>query len=276
MIEFSKMCAGGNDFIVIDNRKKVIPPDIAVFTRQVCRRKFSIGADGLLLLENSSPGNDFRMRIFNPDGSEPGMCGNGARCIARFAQRIGVTGERMNFETLAGRIEAEVHDDNVRLKMSDPTDIKLHLRLRLDADVYEVHYLNSGVPHVILFTESPDSLSVNELGRKIRYHREFAPEGANVDFVRVEGKSSLRLRTYERGVEEETLACGTGAVASAIAAFSLGKVSKSPVKVHTRGGEILKIYFEGSPPKVTNVYLEGKARFVYEGEIEDIKRGLKR
>ena len=267
MIEFTKMCAGGNDFIVIDNRESLVPPDIAVFARQVCRRKFSLGADGLLLLENSSPGNDFRMRIFNPDGSEPGMCGNGARCIARFARRRGVTGERMTFETLAGRIEAEVHNDEARLKMSDPTDIKLHLRLRLDGDVYEVHYLNTGVPHVILLTEAPDSLPVNELGRKIRYHKEFAPEGANIDFVRVEGKSSLRLRTYERGVEEETLACGTGAVASAIAAFSLGKVSGPPVEVYTRGGEILKIYFEASPSEVTNVYLEGKARFIYEGTI---------
>ena len=276
VVEFTKMNGAGNDFIVIDNRERVVPPDIAVFAKQVCQRKFSLGADGLLLLESSSQGNDFRMRIFNPDGSEPGMCGNGARCIARFSQRIGVTGERMTFETLAGRMEAEVHDNEVRLKMSDPTDIKLHLRLHLDGDVYEVHYLNTGVPHVILLTESLESIPVNELGRKLRHHREFAPEGANVDFVKVEGKSSLHLRTYERGVEEETLACGTGAVASAIAAFSLGKVSKPPVEVHTRGGEILKIYFEASPPQVTNVYLEGKAGFVYEGEIEDIKRGLKR
>ena len=267
LIKFDKMCGGGNDFVVIDNREKNLPVEEAILARELCRRRFSIGADGLLLLEKSSQGNDFRMRIFNPDGSEPDMCGNGARCIARFALKIGAAGERMTFETLAGRMEAEVHDDKVRLKMSDPTDIELHLRLRLDGDVCEVHYLNTGVPHAVLLVEDLDSVPINELGRKLRYHKEFAPEGANVDFVKVESKNSLLLRTYERGVEEETLACGTGAVASAIVAFSLGKVARPPIEVHTRGGEILEICFETSPPEITNVYLEGKAEFIYEGII---------
>lgn len=267
MIKFTKMCAGGNDFIVIDNREKSLPPGKADLARELCQRRFSIGADGILLLESSSQGNDFRMRIFNPDGSEPEMCGNGARCIARFAQRIGAAGERMTFETLAGRMEAEVHDEEVRLKVSDPVDIKLHLRLRLDGDVYEVHYLNTGVPHVVLLIEDLEGVPVNDLGKNLRYHREFAPQGANVNFVRVKSKGSLSLRTYERGVEGETLACGTGGVASAIVAFSLGKVAKPPIEVHTRGGEILRVYFETSPPKITNVYLEGKAKFIYEGEM---------
>ena len=266
-IRFTKMCAGGNDFIVIDNREKNLPPGEADLARELCRRRLSIGADGLLLLESSSQGNDFRLRIFNPDGSEAEMCGNGARCLARFARKKGMAGERLTFETRAGRMEAEVHDEEVRLKLSDPTDIKLHLRLRLDGDVYEVHYLNTGVPHIVLLREDLEDVPVDELGRKFRYHREFAPRGANVDFVKVENRRSLHLRTYERGVEKETLACGTGAAASAIVAFSLGRVAKPPIEVHTRGGETLKIYFDAPPSMITNVYLEGKAQFIYEGEV---------
>ncbi|NOX96790.1 MAG: diaminopimelate epimerase [Nitrospirae bacterium] len=270
-IKFTKMCAGGNDFIVIDNREKVLPRGEADLARELCPRRFSIGADGLLLLEHSSQGSDFRMRIFNPDGSEAEMCGNGARCLARFARRQGVAGEQMTFETLAGRMEAEVKDNGgeVKLKMPDPRDIRLHIRLCLDGDVYEVHYLNTGVPHVVLPIESLESVPVNELGRKLRYHKEFFPRGTNVDFIEVESKRSLRVRTYERGVEKETLACGTGAVASAIVAFSLGKVARPPIEVHTRGKEILRIHFQAAAAKITNVYLEGKAEFAYEGEIED-------
>lgn len=267
-IKFTKMCAGGNDFIVIDNRAKVVPPDIANFARRVCQRKFSIGADGLLIVEEpSQKGNHFRMRIFNPDGSEPEMCGNGARCLARFARREGIARESMTFETLAGRMEAEVVGEEVKLRMSNPRDIKLHLRFSLGNDEQEVHYLNTGVPHAVLLVKELDEAPVYELGRKLRYHKEFAPGGTNVDFVKIENNHSLHLRTYERGVEEETLACGTGAVASAIVAFSLSKVTELPIEVHTRGGEILKIYFDSSPSEITNVYLQGKAEFIYEGEI---------
>jgi len=268
MIKFTKMCAGGNDFIVIDNREKNLPPGEAALARELCQRRFSVGADGLLVLENSSQGNDFRMRIFNPDGSEAEMCGNGARCLARFARNQGITEETMAFGTLAGRMEAEVHGEDVRLKMADPADIRLRLRLCLDSGNYEAHYLDTGVPHVVLFVENLDDVSVDELGRVIRYHKEFAPRGANVNFVKVVGSDSLCLRTYERGVERETLACGTGAVASAIVAFSLGRAVKLPIEARTRGGDILKVYFDvSSANKVTNVYLEGKAQFVCEGEI---------
>ena len=165
-------------------------------------------------------------------------------------------------------MEAEVHGEGVSLKLSDPTDIKLHLHLRLDSNVYEVHYLNTGVPHVVLLIENLEDVPVNELGRKLRYHREFAPRGANINFVKVENRHSLRLRTYERGVEKETLACGTGAVASAIVAFSLGLVAMPPLAMHTRGGEVLKIYFNLSSSQITDVYLEGKANFIYEGEVD--------
>jgi len=268
-IKFTKMCAGGNDFVVIDDREKNLPLKEADLARELCQRRFSIGADGLLLLEHSSQGNDFRMRIFNPDGSEAEMCGNGARCLARFARKEGITGEHMAFETLAGRMEAEVKDneDEVKLKMPDPTDIRFHIRLCLDGDAYEVHYLNTGVPHLVLPVEGLESVAVNELGRKLRYHKEFFPQGANVDFIEVESKHSLSLRTYERGVEKETLACGTGAVASAIVAFSLGKVARPPIEVRTRGKEILRIHFQSSSSEITGVYLEGKAKFICEGDI---------
>lgn len=267
-IKFTKMEAAGNDFIVIDNREKNLPPKESDMAKELCQRRFSIGADGLLLLENSSQGNDFRMRIFNSDGSEAEMCGNGARCLAQFARKKGIDGERLTFQTLAGQMEAEVHGEGVSLKLSDPTDIKLHLHLRLDSNVYEVHYLNTGVPHVVLLIENLEDVPVNELGRKLRYHREFAPRGANINFVKVENRHSLRLRTYERGVEKETLACGTGAVASAIVAFSLGLVAMPPLAMHTRGGEVLKIYFNLSSSQITDVYLEGKANFIYEGEVD--------
>ncbi|MCD5397797.1 diaminopimelate epimerase [candidate division NPL-UPA2 bacterium] len=267
-IKFTKMCAAGNDFIIIDNREKGLSRGEADLARELCQRRFAIGADGLLLLENSSQGNDFRMRIFNPDGSEAEMCGNGARCLARFARKQGIAEERLTFETLAGQMEAEVHGEEVRLKLADPTDIKLHLHLHLDGGTHEVHYLNTGVPHIVLLRETLEDAPVDEWGRELRYHKEFAPRGANVNFIKVQDRHSLYLRTYERGVEKETLACGTGATAAAIAAFSLGQVVKPPIEVHTRGGEILKIYFDASSPMITNVYLEGKAHFIYEGELD--------
>ena len=266
-IKFTKMCAAGNDFIVIDNREKNLSRGEADLAKELCQRRFSVGADGLLFLEGASQGNDFRMRIFNPDGSEAEMCGNGARCLARFARKQGLAGERLTFETRAGRMEAEVHGEEVRLKLANPSDIKLHLHLHLDGKAYEVHYLNTGVPHVVLLVEDLEDVPVDEWGRKLRYHKEFAPRGANVNFIKVESRHSLRLRTYERGVEKETLACGTGATASAMVAFSLGRVARPPIEVYTRGGEILKIYFDASLSIITNVYLEGKAKFIYKGEV---------
>lgn len=269
MIKFTKLCAGGNDFIVVDNRRRSISSGKAGLARNLCQRRFSVGADGLILLEKSSQSNDFRMRIFNPDGSEAEMCGNGARCLACFARTKGVVNDdHLTFDTLAGKMEAYVHGDEVRLKMSDPTGIRMRLSLSLEnGKVYEVHYLDTGVPHAVLEVDDLDNVPVNELGKEIRCHQEFSSRGTNVDFIKVMDKNSLKIRTYERGVEQETLACGTGSVAAAIVAYSLGKVVEQPVEVHTQGKEILKVYFDKLSSRVSNVYLEGNVKFVYEGEI---------
>lgn len=267
MIKFTKMCAGGNDFIVVDNRAGSIPEDRSAWAKEVCQRKFSVGADGLLLLESSSPA-DFRMRIFNPDGSEPEMCGNGARCLARFAYLIGLVEKRMSFETQAGRIEAEIIGENVRLHMSQPTNIGLNLEIPLKGGRHRLHKINTGVPHAVSFVDNLEEVDVQGLGSRIRHHPYFQPEGTNADFVQVVDSSTLKMRTYERGVEEETNSCGTGAVAAAIIAFSLKKTVKVPLRIQTRGGELLKVYFNLKSGEVTNVRLEGEARAVYQGELK--------
>ncbi|MCD5391106.1 diaminopimelate epimerase [candidate division NPL-UPA2 bacterium] len=266
-IKFTKMCAGGNDFIIVDDRDGIVPEDRSSLAKKVCQRKFSVGADGLLLLENSSQA-DFRMRIFNPDGSEPEMCGNGARCMARFAHLTGIVGKKMSFETRAGTIEAEIIDGGVKLRMGEPTNMGLNLEIPLEEGKHQLHKINTGVPHAVSFVDNLEEVDVKGLGRQIRRHPQFQPDGTNADFVQVVDGRIIKMRTYERGVEDETDSCGTGAVASAIIAFSLKKVTEVPLRVETRGGEALKVYFDSERQKITNVHLEGGARTIYEGELK--------
>ncbi len=261
-INFTKMVASGNDFVVIDNRKKKIA-SLSNLAKKVCDRNFGVGADGLLVVEPSKKA-DFRMRIINSDGSEAEMCGNGARCIALYAKENRLAGKKMRFETLAGVIETEVLGDKIRLKMSDPKDIKLDIDLTIDGKDYSVNFVNTGVPHAVVFTEKVDGLDVKNLGRKIRYHSAFAHRGTNADFVEPQGGKLLKVRTYERGVEDETLACGTGVAASAIIAATV-KGFKSPVRCLTKSGEILKIYFRKAGDSFKDVYLEGSAKVVFCG-----------
>jgi len=270
MIKFTKMSASGNDFIVIDNRENQISDvssQMSEFVRETCQRKLGVGADGMLLIEES-PKADFKMRVFNPDGGEVEMCGNGARCIALWAKsKYKIQNTKCKIETRAGILEAEVvSDDRVKIKMTDPGDPRLNFRLLIDGKEYKVHSINTGVPHIVLFAEDLEKAKVKEIGAKIRYHKEFAPEGTNVNFIRVRDGNSLDIRTYERGVEDETLACGTGAAASAIISHLLGK-TKSPTRMHTKSGSILTIYFDSSDSKITNLYLEGDAEIVYQGEL---------
>ncbi len=263
-LKFTKMCAGGNDFIVIDNRFGTCH-DRASLALKLCKRSYSVGADGLLLLEKSRKPDQLKMRIFNPDGSEAEMCGNGAGCIAAFASRKGISGRKVNLETLAGLVSAEVIGTEVKLKMYEPTGIKLSFKLLIDNREYSASSINTGVPHTVLIVENLEAIDI-ELGRKIRYHKMFQPEGTNVDFVEVVGRRKIRLRTYERGVEAETLACGTGAVAGAIVGHLLGKVNP-PTSVETGGNSTLVVHFKPEDGKVTDVYLQGNATFVYEGEL---------
>lgn len=262
-IPFEKMNGTGNDFVVIDNRGGIIPlEEQAEFAQKVCRRMFSIGADGLILIETSET-CDFSWNFYNADGSVAEMCGNGSRCAARFAYRHKICGPKMSFETLAGVIEAEICDEeeNVRVKMTQPYDFRLDLSLRLDDVEYPVTYVNTGVPQAIIFVEE-DDVPVKKWGRKVRFHEIFEPSGTNANFVTCLDDGKIKVRTYERGVEDETMACGTGAVASAIYAAMLRGMD-SPIDVVTSGGDTLTIHFDlQDGPVVESVYLEGPARVV--------------
>lgn len=268
-IFFTKMSGTGNDFIIIDHRQPFLDAEtLADFTRAVCRRKFSVGADGLILIENSDKA-DFEWKFFNGDGSSAEMCGNGARCAARFAYSKKIAPAKMRFMTLAGMIEAEVIDASVKIRMTLPEDISLHIPLIIDGEEKIIHSINTGVPHTVIFMEDIIEAPVFEWGRIARYHEHFQPAGTNVNFVQHLAGDELSVRTYERGVEGETMACGTGAVAAAIVGGLLGYV-KPPVKVATSGGDTLVIHFSISKEEadVNDVFLEGPAEFIYEGQLE--------
>lgn len=266
-MNFFKMSGSGNDFILMDNREGMLADvaDIGAFVRAICRRKVSVGADGVILVEPSERA-DFRWRFFNADGGEVEMCGNGGRCVARFACLQGIAGERMSFETVAGLIDAEVRGEVVKLRLTEPSALEANLPIDLGGEVLTVDRLNTGVPHVVAFVADLDRFEVFRHGRSLRYHEAFAPAGTNANFVTVTGPHSLSVRTYERGVEDETLACGTGSVASALAAAARGEVA-SPVEVTVRSGEILTIHFEKIDGAFRNVYLEGRVRVIYEGRL---------
>jgi diaminopimelate epimerase len=263
-MKFTKFSGAGNDFVIIDNRQKIIPENEADFVRKVCARRVSVGADGLLLVEDSHVA-DFKMRYFNSDGSEVETCGNGARCIARFAYIEEIVPSReMKFETRAGIYSAQVMEDSVKLHMGDATGTRLNFPLTLNDGPYSVSFVNTGVPHVVFFVDDLEKVDIVKLGRETRYHKDFQPEGTNANFVKMRDGDALDIRTYERGVEDETLACGTGCIAAGITASAMGKAS-SPVVAHTRSGYPLKIYFTLERQGAKEVFLEGDARMIYRG-----------
>jgi diaminopimelate epimerase len=265
-VPFAKMSGSGNDFILVDNRSRSLDEsNLAGFVAAICRRRLSVGADGVILIEESETA-DFRWRFFNADGSSAEMCGNGARCAARFASLSGICGTPMRFETEAGLVEAEVEGVRVKVKMTDPRDLRLDIPIHLASGALIASSLNTGVPHVVVLGAGIEDLDVAGLGREIRFHPQFAPAGVNVNFICPEPPGAIAIRTYERGVEGETLACGTGAVAGAlVAACKLGLAS--PVRVRTRGGEFLAVYFEGGGGRFREVYQEGDARLIYKGVL---------
>ncbi|MDZ7642682.1 MAG: diaminopimelate epimerase [Desulfurivibrio sp.] len=276
-ITFTKMSGAGNDFILIDHRRPLLADTAAAqsFARAVCERKFSVGADGLILLEDSDEA-DFRWQFFNADGSPAGMCGNGARCAARFAYESGIVDHsRLRFATGAGLIEAEISGTAVLLTMTPPGEWRLNLHLAGPAgEELTLHLVDTGVPHSVLFCDELATVPVKEWGRYFRNHPRFAPAGCNVNFVgRDDTSGRLRLRTYERGVEDETLACGTGAVAAALVAARLG-LAVSPTTVVTSGQEELVIHYRGQDEQFQDVRLEGPADFIYQGSLhpEAIRR----
>lgn len=266
MLRFTKMNGAGNDFVLLDNRGGEIrlnPQQIA----RICDRHRGVGADGILLLEKPANGADFRMRYYNADGGEAEMCGNGARCFARFANKVAGASGQISFETPAGIIGAELHGESVTLQMSEPKDLRLNVSVPGTQSYDVLHFINSGVPHVVVPVTRVGEVDVRRDGALIRRHEMFSPKGANVNFLEKRGPTSIAIRTYERGVEDETLACGTGVVASALI-FSATENVKGPVTVLVRGGNELSVDFEKNEERFSAVTLTGPAEFVFEGTID--------
>ena len=266
MLRFTKMNGAGNDFVMIDNRAGAVQLSPEQIIR-ICDRHRGIGADGILLLEKGSNGADFRMRYYNRDGGEAEMCGNGARCFARFANKIADASAKVSFQTPAGLIRGELHGELVTLQMSEPKDLCLGFEVTTDAQQERVHFINSGVPHVVVSVSKVDDVDVRKRGAALRYHKEFSPAGANVNFIEKRTANKILVRTYERGVEDETLACGTGVVASALVFAATEKID-GPIGVTVRSGSELSVDFKRAGNKFTNVTLTGPAEFAFEGTIE--------
>lgn len=263
---FWKMHGAGNDFILLDDRSTRFPCADAALIRRLCDRHAGIGSEGLLLIQPSTRAH-VRMRFFNPDGAEVGMCGNGARCIARLAHDLGAAPSSMHIETAAGMLQAEVLAQAVRLQLPAPKDCRCHQTLALDNQAIRYHTIHTGVPHAVVETQALDGLDIRAIGAAMRHHAAFAPEGTNVDFMAITGPQALRVRTYERGVEAETPACGTGITACALIAGRLGRVTP-PVHVTCQHGDTLEVNYRLTADGFQDVTLLGPATYVFEGTVE--------
>lgn len=255
-VVFNKYQGAGNDFIIIDNRKAAFNPDDSILIAKLCDQRFGIGADGLILVSDSMQ-HDYEMKYFNADGYEGTMCGNGGRCSADFAIRSGIAGKKLTFKAIDGIHKAIAEGKIIRLKMGDVNGTRI---------VNGNYFINTGSPHYILFNNNIDGIDVNSEGKKIRWSVDFAPEGTNVNFVE-KTDNMIYVRTFERGVEEETLSCGTGVTASAIASVLSGHFDTNNVNVKTKGGN-LSVSFNISGNHISDIWLSGPAVFVFEGKIE--------
>ncbi len=264
-IPFWKMHGAGNDFILVDDRKETFPVDNQEWIESCASRRTGVGSDGVILIQPSGSA-DFKMRFFNPDGREAEMCGNGARCVARLAKDLGVAGSEMSFETVAGPIRAESAGDIVTLRMTEPFDWALDESLEVDGISRALSSVNTGVPHAVMFVDDVAEVDLPSLGPAVRYHDRFAPGGINLNVVSVTGENTLRIRTYERGVECETLACGTGMVAACLVAAKLGKVTPV-VSITCASNTILSVDFSLTDDGASGVTLRGPATHVYQGEL---------
>ena len=283
-IPFMKFSGAGNDFLIVDNRDRVIDPKkMSDFVASVCRRHLSIGADGLIFVEKSRK-YDFRWRFYNNDGGEADFCGNGARCVARFAYLKKIAPKSMRFEGTFGVVEAAMDGEQVTVKVPAPSGVRLHIRLSIpsqrrrksdlaasasatrEGTALEGHAINTGVPHFVYFVHDTSTAEVMGIGRPIRYHEAFKPAGTNVNFAQVVDRHTIKIRTYERGVEDETLACGSGALAAALLAALVHKV-ESPITVIPLLRVPLRVAFTRTGERITNLALTGEARAVYEGQM---------
>jgi len=266
-VDFTKMNGAGNDFVLIDNRERKLKLTREQVAR-LCHRQRGIGADGLfLLVPNISGKAQWSWEFYNSDGSTAEMCGNGARCFARFvARKTGADGQ-VTFETVAGVITATFYGERVTVNLTNPQGLKLDQLIPMASGKMHVHSLNTGVPHAVIFVPDADKAMVQQLGAEARYHQHFAPRGTNVNFVQLLGTNAIRVRTYERGVEGETLACGTGVAASALISAVVHGFN-SPVKVQVQGGDLLEVSFTRNGDNFTEVMLTGPADFCFDGKIE--------
>jgi len=253
---FYKYQGTGNDFVMVDNREQTFNKRDTKRIAFLCDRRFGVGADGLILLENHST-LDFKMVYYNADGNESTMCGNGGRCLVAFAKQLGVIENKAVFEAIDGLHHAEIDDDIVKLQMQDVNII----------EKFENHvFLNTGSPHHVQFEDAIEYFDIKEKGAKIRNGEPYFTEGTNVNFVKKVNDEVFRVRTYERGVEDETLSCGTGVTAVAIAMHAIAETTESTIKLNVQGGK-LKVSFDVDNGSYKNVWLMGPAKFVFEGKI---------
>jgi len=265
LLHFYKVSGAGNHFVLLDVRRKKPRFRPGLLVRALCTPGHSVGADGVLFVGKSSVA-DFRLVYYNSDGREAAMCGNGARCAARFAFDTKLAGATMLIEAGSGLVRARVDGDSVELDMGRPRDLRTGVVLRTSSGTLRGDFVNTGVPHFVIVPRSWEKLDVQKLGREVRFHRMFRPDGTNVNFARRLSRGSVRVRTYERGVEAETLACGTGAVAVAVCLTTRGLV-RPPVKLRTQGGEVLEVTFDRTSIPLGKALLRGPAQVVYEGDI---------
>ena len=268
-VPFIKMVGAGNDFILISAQPKM---DYTKFTKAVCARNTGIGADGVLIFDKSKT-SDFQMRIINADGSEAEMCGNGARCMAAYIVSKHAAANRLfSMETLAGQIVAEADGEIARVRLSNPKEYKAGIVLKINKQTLHASHIDTGVPHAVIFVEGLSEVDVHSLGRLIRNHDQFKPRGTNANFVEQTREDLVTVRTYERGVEDETLACGTGSVAAAIVAYlhvhpKTKNVHEAFMRVLTKSGEILEVTFDiKNGVEISNVWLKGTAKVIAKGE----------
>jgi diaminopimelate epimerase len=267
VLNFTKMNGAGNDFVLADNRTHKLKVTREQIVR-ICDRHRGVGADGLILLVPCTSGKaDWAWEFYNSDGSEGEMCGNGARCFARYVQKLAIQERGFTFETKAGVIKADLNGDRVTVNLTKPREMRLNEELPLAAGKQIIHSVDTGVPHAVLFVSDADKAMVQQLGSEIRWHQRFAPRGTNVNFVQVLGPDQIRVRTFERGVEGETLACGTGVTASALISARVHGF-QSPVKVQVQGRDQLEVSFKFDGNDFADVRLNGPAEFVFEGTIK--------
>jgi diaminopimelate epimerase len=273
-ITFAKASGAGNDFVVIDNRHGEHPFDHSRFATAICNRRSGVGVDGLLVLEGSEVA-DFAMKYYNSDGSYGGMCGNGGRCIARYASQKGPAGGHLRFEALGFVYEAVITEATISLRMRDPRGYRPDIKLRAGGTSYTLSFIDTGAPHAVTFVSDLDGFDVAAVGRAIRYASEFAPAGVNVNFAELTGPSSIKLRTYERGVEAETLACGTGSIAASVVG-ARERGLKMPVEVRVRSGEALIVNGDTTSEGYLGITLEGGADILFFGKAlyDDTSRAI--